>query len=598
MLSKYNNFIEDKILESLIQESIIYFTPPLRRILKGIDNDISKDLLASEATDVKPDITFVDFDRDDYLTFSTMRNIKKLIVQYHPHLEYIDKDPNIRIINNIWDAQDRSDVAPVFKKSRSQIKIGRLINRLFPGKYSDKEIENFINQFKARQEKMGEKFQIVEGEDIEYWYNSKNYKSETGTLGSSCMRNSRGIFEIYTKNPQVCRMLILTEDDKLIGRALIWKPEYIKKLTSKTDIECEYFLDRQYGINDATITKMRNWAAEQGWAHKAHNNHHSYHPIIYRGEEFNAKMEVKVENIRYNQFPYLDTFRRYDPNTQTLYNDDEQEEGCYILDSTSGGYTEVESGVWSSYYDETIPEEDAIYSDYLDTYIWRDRAVEVGAGNRRYRGWYPDDYDDIVFSEYEDTYLYSGDAIWSEKYNDYILISNSISIIYKISDNLTVNGDEFIVADDDENIKRLGDFEDYLWYEKVCEIDSDWGNGYSHTGIDKELLTTNYRGESIPIKIATTVYSTNKDDIYLTSKDSEILEIKIDKNDSRKIDEFEYHKLLIEEYNELYFNLKYKLKEKIEDLKDKNDRDDDYYETLSKIYSERLKELEGDKWYT
>jgi hypothetical protein len=592
MLSKYNNFIENKLLESIIQESIIYFTPPLRKILKGIESDISKDLLDSEATNVKPDITFVDFDKDDYLTFSTMRNIKKLILQYHPHLEYIDERPNINIINNIWDAQNQTSVAPVFKKSRSQIKIGRLINRLFPGKYSDKEIENFINQFKAIQEKIGEKFQIVEGEEIEFWYNSKNYKSETGTLGSSCMRNSIGIFEIYVKNPEVCRMLILTEDDKLIGRALIWKPKYIKKLTTKTDIECEYFLDRQYGINDATITKMRNYAAENDWAYKAHNNHHSYYPIIYKGEEFNAKMEIKVKELRYNYFPYLDTFRRYDPNTYTLYNDDEQEEGCYILDSTGGGVTEVESGVWSSYYDENIPEEEAVYSDHLDTYIWKDRAVEVRVGNRRYRGWYPENYDDIVWSDYEDSHLYIDDSNWSEKYGDYILISNSISIIYKISDNLNVNGDEFIVADDDKNTQELDDFEDYLWYERACEIDSDWKHGHSHTGIDKSLLTTNYRGEPVPIKMTTTVYNTSND-IYLTEIDSQILGLKVDKNDYRIIDNFEYHKSLHEEYK-LIDNLVFKLKEEIEELKNKEDRDD---ESLSKIYSDRLKEVEGDKWY-
>jgi hypothetical protein len=595
VLSKYNNFIENKLLESIIQESIIYFTPPLRKILKGIESDISKDLLDSEATNVKPDITFVDFDKDDYLTFSTMRNIKKLILQYHPHLEYIDERPNIHIINSIWDAQISNFVAPVFKKSRSQIKIGRLINRLFPGKYSDKEIENFINQFKAIQEKMGEKFQIVEGEEIEFWYNSKNYKSESGTLGSSCMRNSIGIFEIYVKNPEVCRMLILTEDDKLIGRALIWKPKYIGKLTTKTDLKCEYFLDRQYGINDSTITKMRNYAAENDWAYKAHNNHHSYRPIIYKGEEFNAKIEVEVENIRYSQFPYLDTLRRYDPNTHTLYNDDEQEEGCYILDSTSGGYTEVESGVWSSYYDENIPEEDAIYSDHLDTYIWTDRAVEVRAGNRRYRGWYPEDYDDIVWSDYEDSHLYIDDSNWSEKYGDYISISNSISIIYKISDDLKVNGDEFIVADNDKNTQELDDFEDYLWHERACEIDSDWKHGHSHTGIDKSLLTINYRGEPVPIKMTTTVYNTSND-IYLTEIDSQILGLKADKNDSRIIDNFEYHTSLHEEYK-LIDTLKTKLKEEIEELKNKDDRDDDYYESLSKIYSDRLKEVEGDKWY-
>lgn len=595
MLSKYNNFIENKLLESLIQESILYFTPPLRKILKGIENDISKDLLDSEATDVKPDITFVDFDKDDYLTFSTMKNIKKLILQYHPHLDYIDERPNIHIINDIWNAQNDTSVAPVFKKSRSQIKIGRLINRLFPGKYSDKEIENFINQFKARQEKVGEKFQIVEGEEIQFWYNSKNYKSETGTLGTSCMRNSIGIFEIYVKNPEVCRMLILTEDDKLIGRALIWKPKYIRKLTTKTDIECEYFLDRQYGINDATITKMRNYADENDWAYKAHNNHHSYHPIIYKGEEFNAKMEVQVKELSYNYFPYLDTFRRYDPNTHTLYNDNEQEEGCYILDSTNGGVTEVESGVWSSYYDENIPEEDARYSDYLDTYIWRNRAVEVRAGDRRYRSWYPEDYENIVWSEYEDSYLHIDDSVWSEKYGDYILLRNSISIIHRINDDLNVNGgDEWFVADYDINVIRLDDFDDYIWYNRACELDPDWRHGSSHTGIDKSLLTTNYRGEPVPRKMITTVYNTSNG-VYLTEIDSKILKINEDKNDYRIIDNFEYHTLLYEEYK-LIDTLKTKLKEAIEELKNKGDRDDDYYESLSK-YSDRLRELEDEKWY-
>jgi hypothetical protein len=42
----------------------------------------------------------------------------------------------------------------------------------------------------------------------------------------------RDIFSIYENNPDVCQMLILTEDDKLIGRAIVWKVKSIEKMVA------------------------------------------------------------------------------------------------------------------------------------------------------------------------------------------------------------------------------------------------------------------------------------------------------------------------------------------------------------------------------
>jgi hypothetical protein len=61
-------------------------------------------------------------------------------------------------------------------------------------------------------------------------------------------------------------------------------------------------------------------------------------------------MSVKIKSESYSRFPYVDTFRRYDPDSGILYNDDEEDseyEGHYILADTGGGtYTEIDKAVF------------------------------------------------------------------------------------------------------------------------------------------------------------------------------------------------------------------------------------------------------------
>ena len=84
------------------------------------------------------------------------------------------------------------------------------------------------------------------------------------------MARKLGLFKIYTENPDVCKMLILIEDDKLIGRALVWKLSSIK-IYGKDPVQDSWFMDRQYTIKDSDVEKFRNYAKEKGWIYKSSN---------------------------------------------------------------------------------------------------------------------------------------------------------------------------------------------------------------------------------------------------------------------------------------------------------------------------------------
>jgi hypothetical protein len=124
-----------------------------------------------------------------------------------------------------------SNSTNIYSKSRSDIKIGKLVNKLFPGKYSASELKSLLIHLKAGTENSAENWELVSGSDIingilviiiKIW---KDNLVVLAWLG-------RDIFSIYENNPDVCQMLILTEDDKLIGRAIVWKVKSIEKMVA------------------------------------------------------------------------------------------------------------------------------------------------------------------------------------------------------------------------------------------------------------------------------------------------------------------------------------------------------------------------------
>lgn len=549
MLLKFNDFSDYKLFENLVSESIVYFSPNFRNKLKSITDDISKDLLSIEMKDVKPDITFIDLDKDDFLTFTTMQNVEKEFKEKHPHLDIFTR-PYDGIADILYNLQNDRGVAQVYSKSRNQIKIGRLINKFFPDKYSSREVEQFVNKFKSTEVKAGENFKLVEGDEIDFWYDSNNYAELSGSLGNSCMRNVKGVFEMYTKNPDVCKMLILVENHKLLGRALVWK------IVESDGINFTWFMDRQYTIKDSDVLKFRKYAIENNWAFKTKNTHTLLKGVTYKDEELQLDLKVQLDkNIEYDKYPYLDTFRRFDPENKMLYNNtDSKAIGDYILDQTDGDFIVIEDGEWSEYYQERIPSNLAIWSEPLQDWLNMNSSITVSSGQRRNQGVYPEDFDDIVWCDNVSEYYYVDDVVYSEEYQTYIPENESISVINEIESDCTVNADAYYVDKDDDIWIGLSKFSKDLWYVECCEHDEDWKTGWTHLGILKELMVRNYQNKLIPKKFSTVAnqnLSGPEGVEFLTELDAFILDKEIDKSKEFKVDKFEYNKLLLNIEDEL-----------------------------------------------
>jgi len=560
MIFKYKRFLDDKLFENLINESVIYFSPDFRKSLNRINsNQIAKDLLEIEAENIKPDITFIDKDKEGYLSFSTMKNAWKKIEPGYPHLDYISKterskEDRIRLANDII---DHHSLSKVYSTSRNQIKLGKFVNRILPGKYTASDIEKFTNEFKGSEELATERFELVEGDDIAKWYKGDNYKEIKGQLGNSCMRNNRSdTFEIYTKNKQVCRMLILREDDKILGRSLIWK------LDSSEEI---YFMDRQYTIKDSDVIKFRRYAIDNGWIYKENNTHTSLSKVSKGEDPYNYDMRVQLSktsiHYHYDNYPYMDTFRRYNPMTGLMYNDEEEGEetaGHYILDDTSGDYREAQEGVWSDWHDCYIDEDEAVYSEGYDTMIRRDYATHI-TNSDHYNGWYPDDCDDIVYDDQAEEYFHIDDTSYSSRYMHHV----SDKDIIKVIDEINKDGDPEISDDvfskHDEDVIKSNRYENSNWFERLSDRNEKW---IKADGILDELFVTDYNNKFILEQYKIEEFGilgpnkNNKKEIrrsvtHLSKLDADLLgyDLEVEK---RLVDKFTYYNEKSEELDNIY----------------------------------------------
>lgn len=213
------------------------------------------------------------------------------------------------------------------------IRIGKYVKSL--NIFSDTEIEEFVNIFKSKKAIIdNEIISIVSGDDIKKWYNIDNYQGGSWSmLHNSCMsRVDSKFFEMYSKNPDKCRMVIITKNSKLIARALLWKLD--KPLNG-----CEYYMDRIYSIEDRLKYKMTQYASENKWCYRInfYNGSEKQDVIANSRTYINPKLKVSLPNYRHEFYPYMDTFKRLNYNG-ILYNDKSYKKMGKILEGTSGNY--------------------------------------------------------------------------------------------------------------------------------------------------------------------------------------------------------------------------------------------------------------------
>lgn len=196
----------------------------------------------------------------------------------------------------------------VFTISRQEIRIGRAMRSLLNAKkltFTDAEIETFVNEFRSILSVMNDvfsRFEIVDGEDLLFWYKRENYESRTmGNLGTSCQAVGRKDWlEIYIDNPDTVKLLILKSfenPNKIVGRALLWNLEGGKKL-----------MDYVYTNKDSDRNVFKEFAKSKGYI------------IRDDGDNETLVAHTKPKPEGYNSYPSIDTMRHWDRNTGKLSN--------------------------------------------------------------------------------------------------------------------------------------------------------------------------------------------------------------------------------------------------------------------------------------
>ncbi len=386
---KYSDFLLMRLFESVLVTSREF-----KQIINDMPNtDKIADILYSiidERTDIKTNYNLVDIQKD-----------KNDEISFLPDTQYQ------RFITKGED---------VSTKTKSNSKIGRMIGQILRDnghtKFTDSDIEKFVNSFKSQWNKkhgiINRKTEVVKGDQILKWYNSKNYNSDKGTLGSSCMRYDKvnHFMNIYAKNPDKISMVIITEEGKLVARALFWVLDETTAGSSK-----KFYLDRIYTEQDSDFQFVYDWVVENLCAND---------PKIltsHKNGDNQYEMKVFLKNTKFDHYPYADTFN-------------------YLYERLNKDGQVTGSGFVSNLYDESMAEQTKdgqsfliseirnhsegtpsnlshVYSEYFDSYILKSEAVK----DHRL-GWIPKSK--CKRCEFDGEWIYEENAIWSDAMQDWI----------------------------------------------------------------------------------------------------------------------------------------------------------------------------------
>ena len=224
---------------------------------------------------------------------------------------------------------DTLEIGALFnqQKGRVKIKIGRFIKKFISQNIinelgiSDKDIEEFVNIFKSYFIPSKNNLIVVDGGDILNWYLEDSYSKtlgiKTGSLWNSCMRQSeRNKFMLlYAKNPDKVKMLIfLTENGKLRSRALLWQD-----VRDNNGLSYKV-MDRVYSIYDHDVFLFKSWAKENGYISKLEQSAKCENLFDVNGYSvsINCFVSLPIHDLSY--YPYLDTFKYYNPRNGQFSN--------------------------------------------------------------------------------------------------------------------------------------------------------------------------------------------------------------------------------------------------------------------------------------
>ncbi len=297
---------------------------------------------------------------------------------------------------------------------RFHVKPGGFVSKVFKN-LSAKDIEIFSNLFRAESKKPQFTFQIMKGEDIRKYYYYEYHASDYGSLGVSCMRyeSCQKMFNLYVENPDKISMIaMMNASGNVMGRALLW------------DFDGNKIMDRIYTINDEQLPfYFKKWATENGYLFRSQQNW--YNSLQFEklgGERKLLKLEVNLENFDFRYYPYMDTFKFFNPDTGVLSNFRPEGREHYTLCSSDGSKYDWNYLVYDDYDKVYRHRGETVRLEYLDMTAHPDRC----------------NYSDIL-----DQYILSEHAEWREDIRDYVF-----------------GGDKSHLNDDERIQRRLKDIEE------------------------------------------------------------------------------------------------------------------------------------------
>jgi len=386
----FDTFIVENVVKEKVDKTIsLYLSHRFIEALNGVEkNNPIRERFLSIIIDIKEgkcnlktDISFLDVtENGDNISYTNSAKAKPILDKYESMKKLKD---GLKIC---W------------VTNRQEQRLGRLINKLFKGEFKPKQIEEFVIEFRGsvEKDKTIENFQIVDGEDIKkYYHYSKSSEEAVGSLQHSCMKYNecQKYMNFYIENSDVMKMLILKSpnDDKIYGRANIW---------FLNEPEGKVFMDRIYTTYEWQNKLFIDYAIRNNWIYKSKQIYGgSVIPVIVNGVKDKLVMSVKLKNMKYDYYPYVDTLQFYNPKTNILTSDIEKfnEKNWLTLVLANGAtYQDYASTYkidylgrivhgnyvrWSKYDNVYVHVEDAVSLNYRGDYVTPEHEFVVINGN-------------------------------------------------------------------------------------------------------------------------------------------------------------------------------------------------------------------------
>jgi hypothetical protein len=245
------------------------------------------------------------------------------------------------------------------EKLRQKIKIGRFVKKVLTEQclstywVSSSDIESFVNFYKSFFDRDINKLKIIEGDEILKYYHQNSYFMPSGLaigqLWKSCMRyhEKNRYMEIYSKNPESVKMLILlAEDGQLKSRALLWQD------AKDTNGNSYKVMDRIYSIYDHDVLLFKEWALKNGYIHKLEQSAKSENLFTTQNGIERINLKIRLNNHICDYYPYVDSFKWYSKSEGTISNSFRFKHEYVLIQNDGSLFKEEEMEEEVEYFDE------------------------------------------------------------------------------------------------------------------------------------------------------------------------------------------------------------------------------------------------------